>query len=183
MTAANSTSALPLPRGPTWKPSIHGAEGTRTLDPRLAKPMLSQLSYGPEIARFESSSLNRATSQLAGRHQKSAVGARRVELRTSSLSATRSNQLSYAPSITGILAEKPPFLNRTIVDFRCRLSNGPEIELVMRADFVLSLSAIACRGTVGKLARCRFRVRNRRENMDCSEYDGCNRLARAVGTA
>ncbi len=28
-------------------PRPSGAEGTRTLDPRLAKPMLSQLSYGP----------------------------------------------------------------------------------------------------------------------------------------
>ena len=27
--------------------SVHGADGTRTHDPRLAKPMLSQLSYRP----------------------------------------------------------------------------------------------------------------------------------------
>jgi hypothetical protein len=27
---------------------IHGAEGDRTPDPRLAKPVLSQLSYRPQ---------------------------------------------------------------------------------------------------------------------------------------
>ena len=51
---------------------------------------------------------------------RSVMGARRVELRTSSLSATRSNQLSYAP-----LMEKNTqvTLRSIIVDFQPRLSN------------------------------------------------------------
>ena len=110
-----------------------GAEGTRTLDPRLAKPMLSQLSYGPERTSWEtprgSTIPDRIRYQVTEHHQKSAVGARRFELRTSSLSATRSNQLSYAPPTTGILAEKPQFLNRPIVVFCVRLSNGRKSSL------------------------------------------------------
>ena len=35
--------------------AANGAEGTRTLDPRLAKPMLSQLSYGPRESTFKES--------------------------------------------------------------------------------------------------------------------------------
>jgi hypothetical protein len=52
-----------------------GDEGDRTLNPRLAKPVLSQLSYVPPL-----------------------VGAPRFELGTSALSGLRSNQLSYAPA-------------------------------------------------------------------------------------
>ena len=73
-----------------------GAEGIRTLDPRLAKPMLSQLSYGPWEGPCQPVGGNRSGTRPVDRI--SEVGARRVELRTSSLSATRSNQLSYAPS-------------------------------------------------------------------------------------
>ncbi len=109
-----------------------GADRTRTDDPRLAKPMLSQLSYGPENRhpdggkrppqRCDTAGFT-PRCQLAALHQwkrtrypacrfgprplfgnqpllkrtRLQVGARRVELRTSSLSATRSNQLSYAP--------------------------------------------------------------------------------------
>ncbi len=76
----------------------------------------------------------------------SEVGARRVELRTSSLSATRSNQLSYAPSST---KNAQVALRRLIVDFPVQLSNGAQIELVVGTDFVLSLSAAVCRGAAG----------------------------------
>ncbi len=100
-----------------------GAEGTRTLDPRLAKPMLSQLSYGP-----------RETDQ---------VGARRVELRTSSLSATRSNQLSYAPGPLGtgprsIILDFPGWLSnrhksslsrKPILSYRYRLLYAGQLQI------------------------------------------------------
>jgi hypothetical protein len=42
----------------------------------------------------------------------------------------------------------------------------------MRADFVLSLSAIECCGSLGKPVRCPFRTCNTREDKDCFEYDG-----------
>ena len=66
-----------------------GAEGGRTLDLRLAKPALSQLSYSPACRPLESSSP----------HPLSKVGLGRFELPTSSLSGMRSNQLSYRPQI------------------------------------------------------------------------------------
>ena len=61
---------------------IGGAERDRTVDLRLAKPALSQLSYSPEgigdsLANF--------------------VGQGRLELPTSRLSGVRSNHLSYWP--------------------------------------------------------------------------------------
>ncbi len=52
----------------------NGADGHRTHDPRLAKPVLSQLSYSPTM------------------------GLGRVELPTSPLSGVRSSQLSYRPT-------------------------------------------------------------------------------------
>ena len=58
--------------------------------------MLSQLSYVPK---------NRAVADAGGSHGGKKVGARRFELRTSSLSGTRSNQLSYAPAV-GLAAGK-----------------------------------------------------------------------------
>ena len=55
--------------------NLGGAERDRTDDLRLAKPALSQLSYGPM----------------------NMVGQGRVELPTSRLSGVRSNHLSYWP--------------------------------------------------------------------------------------
>lgn len=55
-----------------------GDEGARTPDPRLAKAVLSQLSYIPEFTV-------------------GCVGLRGFEPLTSALSAQRSNQLSYRP--------------------------------------------------------------------------------------
>ena len=55
-----------------------GAGRVRTDDPRLAKPMLSQLSYSP----FELEPI---------------VGPARLELATPRLSSVCSNQLSYGP--------------------------------------------------------------------------------------
>src|SRR5262245_58765935 len=64
---------------------IHfGDDGARTRNLRLAKPALSQLSYTPDIPR---------TNRFGHPY----LGARGFEPRASSLSRTRSNQLSYAP--------------------------------------------------------------------------------------
>ncbi len=62
-----------------------GAERDRTDDLRLAKPALSQLSYGPRCYR------RNGTPER--------VGQGRVELPTSRLSGVRSNHLSYWPSV------------------------------------------------------------------------------------
>jgi hypothetical protein len=61
--------------------SSGGAERDRTVDPLLAKQVLSQLSYSP----------------TCGRLRQSMVGLGRFELPTSPLSGVRSNQLSYRP--------------------------------------------------------------------------------------
>ena len=63
-------------RTKTWYDGNCGADRDRTDDLRLAKPALSQLSYGPD---------------------KNFVGQGRVELPTSRLSGVRSNHLSYWP--------------------------------------------------------------------------------------
>ena len=60
-----------------------GAERDRTVDPLLAKQVLSQLSYSPDHG---------TTARL--------VGLGRFELPTSPLSGVRSNQLSYRPDST-----------------------------------------------------------------------------------
>ena len=57
-----------------------GAERDRTVDLRLAKPALSQLSYSPVMGNARR------------------VGQGRLELPTSRLSGVRSNHLSYWPS-------------------------------------------------------------------------------------
>jgi hypothetical protein len=63
---------------PAWPTSnLGGADRVRTDDPRLAKPVLSQLSYSPRSS--------------------SMVGLGRFELPTSRLSGGRSNPLSYRP--------------------------------------------------------------------------------------
>jgi hypothetical protein len=60
-----------------------GAERDRTADPLLAKQVLSQLSYSPNL-----SIICQATKM---------VGPGRLELPTSRLSGVRSNHLSYGP--------------------------------------------------------------------------------------
>ena len=68
-----------------------GAEGGRTLDLRLAKPALSQLSYSPEATALEI---------LSSRAILTMVGLGRFELPTSPLSGVRSSHLSYRPLAT-----------------------------------------------------------------------------------
>ena len=60
-----------------------GDDRSRTDDPRLAKPVLYQLSYTPKLRSVP-------VYQM--------VGLTRVELVTSRLSGVRSNQLSYRPT-------------------------------------------------------------------------------------
>ena len=81
-----------------------GDEGDRTLNPCLAKAVLSQLSYVPERANNLAGAVpgRRPSKQTiqASRAEKPAkkrgVRAPRFELGTSALSGLRSNQLSYA---------------------------------------------------------------------------------------
>ena len=68
----------PLPANPL----IGGDNRARTGNPRLAKAVLSQLSYIPETLENRLQNL---------------VGLGRLELPTSRLSGVRSNQLSYRP--------------------------------------------------------------------------------------
>ena len=65
-----------------------GAERDRTVDPLLAKQVLSQLSYSP----MPNYNARVPTAKL--------VGLGRFELPTSPLSGVRSNQLSYRPDST-----------------------------------------------------------------------------------
>jgi hypothetical protein len=69
-----------------------GAERDRTVDPLLAKQVLSQLSYSPLIV-----------SSITNRRDK-VVGLGRFELPTSPLSGVRSNQLSYRPEVAALCA-------------------------------------------------------------------------------
>src|SRR5262245_48502954 len=106
------------------KESSGGADRDRTGDPRLAKPVLSQLSYSPE-ARFapspkpaeaaasHESTVDELRSFLVRSSAREAgmVGLGRVELPTSRLSGVRSNHLSYRPpGMAGLLvrAERAP---------------------------------------------------------------------------
>ena len=68
-----------------------GAERDRTVDPLLAKQVLSQLSYSP------------LRVSITNRRDK-VVGLGRFELPTSPLSGVRSNQLSYRPEIEALRA-------------------------------------------------------------------------------
>ena len=68
--------------------SYGGAERDRTVDPLLAKQVLSQLSYSP---------LKIINSNLSMTVGIKVVGLGRFELPTSPLSGVRSNQLSYRP--------------------------------------------------------------------------------------
>ena len=80
-----------------------GAERDRTVDLRLAKPALSQLSYSPRLRYDPSSGLASAdsihvrASALGPGSPRSKVGQGRLELPTSRLSGVRSNHLSYWP--------------------------------------------------------------------------------------
>ena len=67
--------------------NLGGADRDRTDDLRLAKPALSQLSYGPGFD----------AAQVGWRGD--LVGQGRLELPTSRLSGVRSNHLSYWPDL------------------------------------------------------------------------------------
>ena len=77
-------------------PRVYGGDDrSRTGDPRLAKPMLYQLSYIPHIKKPESVTIQMDTHRDGPIVM---VGLTRVELVTSRLSGVRSNQLSYRPT-------------------------------------------------------------------------------------
>ena len=89
-------------------PASGGAERDRTVDLRLAKPALSQLSYSPEgrangnairvtAACAHRPSREEEVSEAWAAHAIYRVGQGRVELPTSRLSGVRSNRLSYWP--------------------------------------------------------------------------------------
>jgi hypothetical protein len=88
-----------------------GAERDRTVDPLLAKQVLSQLSYSPTFqgcaaGRFALLLHLRVRRSLAIHpgsivHELDMVGLGRLELPTSPLSGVRSSQLSYRPGLAG----------------------------------------------------------------------------------
>ena len=71
--------------------TVSGDKGIRTLDPLLARQVLSQLSYTPIFPI------------LLPLHASFLMGSRGLEPPTSRLSGVRSNQLSYDPLITRFL--------------------------------------------------------------------------------
>ena len=75
-----------------------GADRDRTGDPRLAKPMLSQLSYSPLGFGHRTPVRERRSAGPLRPHAGVLVGLGRFELPTSRLSGVRSNQLSYRPT-------------------------------------------------------------------------------------
>ena len=77
---------------------VGGDERDRTVDLRLAKPALSQLSYIP------SGAATRAHPMFG---KLLMVGPSRIELPTSRLSGVRSNQLSYGPTPCGLVDQTP----------------------------------------------------------------------------
>ena len=72
-----------------------GAERVRTVDLRLAKPALSQLSYSPGDATPLARGMRLTRVRTA--YLRNKVGQGRLELPTSRLSGVRSNHLSYWP--------------------------------------------------------------------------------------
>ncbi len=85
----------------------HGDDRDRTDNPLLAKQVLSQLSYVPVI--------NKNSENFRIRP----VGVPELESGTSSLSATRSNQLSYTPNLQWAWHLKSFILGKDL-----KLSNG-----------------------------------------------------------
>ena len=78
--------ALLSPPPLLYSPLANGAEGTRTLDPRLAKPMLSQLSYGPRDRQIPDSDRKwgagpRSVGSSEVAHEESNFGPRRYQRR------------------------------------------------------------------------------------------------------
>ena len=79
-----------------------GAERDRTVDPLLAKQVLSQLSYSPAVIPANNPQYTPCGLEIK------VVGLGRFELPTSPLSGVRSNQLSYRPKSSLIAASPQP---------------------------------------------------------------------------
>ena len=73
-----------------------GDKGIRTLDPLLARQVLSQLSYTP-ISRYRQNCFYKSNLYISQLFLFSLVGLNGLEPSTSRLSGVRSNQLSYNP--------------------------------------------------------------------------------------
>ena len=105
------TEALTLKSLGVLLPS--GAERDRTVDLRLAKPALSQLSYSPERAskprsrRLEAPEHGKSRGRVS-QQSTLRVGQGRLELPTSRLSGVRSNHLSYWPGGRGETSSEDP---------------------------------------------------------------------------
>ena len=90
---------IPIMFAVSRRRALSGGEGIRTPDPKLAKLVLSQLSYTP-------------SSKV--------VGLGRFELPTSRLSGVRSNQLSYRPLNSGPSQAQRPVGDRRVADLRTK---------------------------------------------------------------
>ena len=104
---------------------LSGGRRTRTDDIRVANATLSQLSYTPEgwtigyrLQAFGKTLESEASSRWPGK-----MGVPEFESGTSSLSATRSNQLSYTPAIDCRMTK---IANFACDHFCCRHLQGAE---------------------------------------------------------
>ena len=97
-------------------PRIGGDNRARTGNPRLAKAVLSQLSYIPKPGGIVSA------NQM--------VGLDRFELSTSRLSGVRSDQLSYRPDKPMSVLWKPRITN-SVVSQREDLSTWDDLDGIL----------------------------------------------------
>jgi hypothetical protein len=125
---------------------FYGDEGDRTLNLRLAKPALSQLSYVP--ARFTSPAYAGGSPY---------VGAHGLEPWTSALSGLRSSQLSYAP----LVKQK----SQTMIGLALSASKWIERQLVVIIAFRWSMIFTSLRGSFSdQLTRRNYRRAANRVN-------------------
>ena len=113
----NRQPAYTLTRGINSFVTPGGDERDRTVDLRLAKPALSQLSYIPGAFR---------TRGARAPNEDCLVGPSRIELPTSRLSGVRSNQLSYGPTSRPPEPERPLNLEYGARRKHCAIDLGDE---------------------------------------------------------
>ncbi len=79
------------------KEEKNGAEGDRTPDPRLAKPVLSQLSYCPTIVEVPERLIRRVQKHVS--KSSSAMRSLALQSRGESLLKSSNPEISYNPSL------------------------------------------------------------------------------------